>query len=397
MSESTTGSPRSAACPVCASTSVLEVLRLADLPVAINAQTTPEAATSVPKGDMELVVCTTCSHLFNAAFDPEASAYDSSYENTLHFSPHFQKHARELASRLVTEHGLTGATVAEAGAGPGHFLTMLCEAGVGGGYGFDPSYDPDRLGAPEHPDVTLSQGLFPTDGSFEPKMAFTQHVLEHLTAPVDLLSILGRSVADQDGGLVYSEVPNGELMVNKCALWDLIYEHYSYFTPTSLVLAAQLAGLSADNVVTAYDDQFLSVESRPVEPSTVMPDSSIVEPLVQQAVDFGEQARKRIDQARTELARYRAAGPVALWGAGSKGMTYMNLVASEGEVAAVVDVNPRKAGFGIPGVPGVISGPESLTDIAPATVLIANPIYAAEIRATLADLGVDADVFALWD
>lgn len=346
---------------------------------------------------MELVVCTACSHLFNAAFDPDASAYDSSYENTLHFSPHFQAHATALAARLVEDHQLAGAKVAEAGAGPGHFLTMLCEAGVAGGYGFDPSYDPDRLGAPEHPDVQLSQGVFPTDGALDPKLAFSQHVLEHLTAPVELLEILRGSVASQDGGVVYSEVPNGQLMIEKCALWDLIYEHYSYFTPTSLVLAAQRAGLSADSVVTAYDGQFLSVESTPIAASDALPDRSTVEALVRQAVDFGEQARKRIEGAKVELDRYLSAGPVALWGAGSKGMTYLNLVAPNGDVSAVVDVNPRKAGFGVPGVPGVISGPDSLVDIAPKTVLIANPVYADEIRGTLGELGVEADVFPLWD
>ncbi len=374
-----------------------EVLSLPGLPVAINAQTTPEAATSVARGDMELVVCTACSHLFNAAFDPEASSYDSSYENTLHYSPHFQAHATALAARLVDQHGLTGADVAEAGAGPGHFLTMLCEAGVAGGYGFDPSYDPDRLGAPEHPDVRLSQGMFPTDGALQPKMAFTQHVLEHLTAPVSLLRVLRSSVVDQDGGLVYSEVPNGELMIDKCALWDLIYEHFSYFTPTSLVLAAQMAGLSADRVATAYDGQFLSVESSPIAESVELPDRSVVEPLVRRAVDFGELARKRIDQAKTELDRHLGIGPVALWGAGSKGMTYLNLVASGGEISAVVDVNPRKEGFGVPGVPGVISGPDSLKALGPKTVLIANPIYADEIRGTLTEIGVEADVLPLWD
>lgn len=384
-------------CPVCGSTSTAEVLSLKALPIAINAQTTPENATSVECGDMELVVCTNCSHMFNAAFDPEASAYDSSYENTLHYSAHFQAHAKALAASLVADHELTGATVAEAGAGPGHFLTMLCEAGVGGGYGFDPSYDPDRLGAPEHPDVQLSQGLFPADGSLKPKLAFSQHVLEHLTAPVELLRIFRDAVEPQEGGAVYSEVPNGELMVEKCALWDLIYEHYSYFTPTSLVFAAQLAGLSNDRVATAYDGQFLSLESRPTEPSSDAPDPVVVEPSVQAAVEFGENARKRIEAAKVELDRYLDAGPVALWGAGSKGMTYLNLVAPGGEASAVVDVNPRKHGFGIPGVPGVITGPESLIDIAPKTVLIANPVYADEIKATLNELSVDADVLPLWD
>ena len=144
----------------------------------------------------------------------------------------------------MVDHQLQGSVVAEAGAGPGHFLTMLCEAGVSKAHGFDPSYDAGRMGAPKHSSVQLTQGLFPTDGSLQAKLAFSQHVLEHLSSPVSLLRELADSVSATDGGAVYSEVPNGKTMLNRCALWDLIYEHYSYFTPTSLKYAAQRAGLS---------------------------------------------------------------------------------------------------------------------------------------------------------
>ncbi len=390
--------PVGTTCPVCGGTSVAGVLSLPDLPVAINAQTTPELAPDVPKGDMDLVVCRSCSHLFNSSFDPELSDYDASYENTLHFSPHFQRHATDLAARLVVDFELAGATVAEAGSGPGHFLTMLVEAGAGEANGFDPSYDPERLGAPEHPNVTLSSDLYPDGGSLSPRLALTQHVLEHLTDPVALLGTLRGSVAADDKGAVYSEVPNGEVMIDRCALWDLIYEHYSYFTTVSLGLALARAGLSVDRVETMFDDQFLAIESRVIEPDAgATPDADAIEALVARAVAFGDTARKQIEAAKTDLNRYRAAGPVALWGAGSKGMTYLNLVAPGGEIDAVVDVNPRKAGFGVPGVGVAISGPESLRQIQPATVLIANPIYADEIRGTLGELGVSAEVLPLWE
>jgi hypothetical protein len=382
---------------VCGGSALVEVLSLPPLPVAINAQTTPEAAPTVDRGAMELVVCAACSHLFNRAFDPELSAYDSSYENTLHYSPRFRAHATELAARLVADHGLAGATVAELGAGPGHFLTMLCQAGAAAGHGFDPSYDPERLGAPEHPGITLSTELYPSDGSLTPKLALSQHVLEHLTDPVAILGVQRDSVAPVDGA-VYAEVPNGEVMIDRCALWDLIYEHYSYFTPVSLTLAATRSGLAVSASHTMFDDQFLAIEATPAGPQPdALPDADAVAALVERAVAFGETARKRIEAARSELAQYRERGPVALWGAGSKGMTYLNLVAEPGTIDAVIDVNPRKAGFGVPGVGGLaIAGPDRLEAVRPATVLIANPIYADEIRSDLADRGLTADVLPLW-
>lgn len=386
----------SATCPVCGSAGFDDVLSLPALPVLVNAQVTPTEAPHVPRGDIDLVVCTGCGHLFNRSFDESLLDYDAAYENTLHYSKQFQTFATGLAQRLVADHELADATVAELGSGPGHFLSMLCEAGVGRGRGYDPSYDPARLGAPDHPAVSVSTELFPVDGSLPVRLALSQHVLEHLHDPVAALGAQRAAVATT-GGAVYSEVPNGELMVEQVALWDLIYEHLSYFVPTSLTLAHRRAGLAIDRIGAAFGDQFLWCESRPVDPepdATADPDQ--VAAAVADARRFGDQARARIAEARDELARWADEGPVALWGAGSKGMTYLNLVADVAPVAGVVDINPRKDGCGVPGTSLTITGPEAMAEVKPRTVLAANPVYAQEIRDELAGLGVDAEVRPLW-
>ncbi len=114
------------------------------------------------------------------------------------------------------------------------------------------------------------------------------------------------------------------------------------------------------------------------------------------AIEFGHTARARLDEARDELVAYAETGPVVLWGAGSKGATYLNLVGDAAPVAGVVDINPRKCGWGVPGTPLTISAPDALTAIGPSTVLVANPIYIDEIQSKLAGIGVGADVRALW-
>lgn len=78
-------------------------------------------------------------------------------------------------------------------------------------------------------------------------------------------------------------------------------------------------------------------------------------------------------------------------------MTYLNLVADIPGVSAVVDVNPRKVGAGVPGTAHVIGSPKNLIDIEPTTVLIANPVYRDEIAAELRALGVHAELVPLWD
>lgn len=386
-------------CPVCTGTDRELVLSLPDLPVLVNAQVRPAQAMDVARGDMELAVCTTCGHLYNQAFDESLLDYDAAYENTLHFSAHFQTFARALRDRLVSDHDLVGATIAELGSGPGHFLSMLCDAGVAKAFGFDPSYDAARLGAPEHDAVTISTELFPADGSLQVKLAFSQHVLEHLEDPVAALEAQRDAVIAQRGA-VYSEVPNGQLMLDQCALWDLIYEHLSYFVPTSLDTACRRAGLAITASGADFGDQFMWCEAIPSDPEPdALPTADAVEGAVMAAREFGVAASARIAEAKDDLDRWAAEGPVALWGAGSKGMTFLNLMAGPGgeaPVAGVVDINPRKDGWGVPGTRQVISGPERMIEVQPTTVLIANPVYAGEISATLADLGVDAAVHPLW-
>ncbi len=382
-------------CPVCSGPDYVDVLSLPPLPVLINAQVRPDEAANVVRGPMDLVACVRCAHLFNRSFDSGLLDYDSTYENSLHFSARFREFATELCDRLVVTHGLVGSRVAELGSGPGHFLSMLCEAGVVEGFGFDPSYDACRLGAPDHPAVTISTKMFPDDGSLQVSMAFSQHVLEHLAAPVEAL-VAQRRAVEGDSGLVYSEVPNGLLMIEATALWDLIYEHRSYFLPTSLDLACRAAGLGVDAIGSAFADQFLWCEARPDPGVDDGVDAQRVAHMLRAAETFGHAARSRIEIARRELSDWATLGPVALWGAGSKGATYLNLTNDLEAIAAVVDINPRKAGWGVPGTSLEIVEPEALAAIGPRTVLVANPVYLSEISAQLQALGVDANVVPLW-
>ncbi len=61
-------------------------------------------------------------------------------------------------------------------------------------------------------------------------------------------------------------------------------------------------------------------------------------------------------------------------------------------VEAVVDINPRKHGSFIAGSGQGIVAPEVLPRYNPSVVVLLNPIYEAEIRSSLAGLGVTAEI-----
>jgi hypothetical protein len=79
---------------------------------------------------------------------------------------------------------------------------------------------------------------------------------------------------------------------------------------------------------------------------------------------------------------------VVVWGSGSKGITYLNMLPAAASIHYAVDINPRKQGMHITGTGQRIVGPAFLADYNPDAVIVMNPLYIDEIRQTLNELGV---------
>src|SRR5690606_7013493 len=102
-------------------------------------------------------------------------------------------------------------------------------------------------------------------------------------------------------------------------------------------LACRSAGLRVVASGTAFGDQFLWCECRLAEPhSSSPPTSEQVDAVVAMARSFGRKAQERIRQAPLDVAAWAEKGPVVLWGAGSKGATYLNLVSDAADIAGVI-------------------------------------------------------------
>ncbi|MGH7268246.1 MAG: class I SAM-dependent methyltransferase, partial [Candidatus Rokuibacteriota bacterium] len=88
--------------------------------------------------------------------------------------------------------------------------------------------------------------------------------------------------------------------------------------------------------------------------------------------------------------------PWAVWGAGAKGVMFLNLLdLGPDAVPVVVDQNPRKQGGYLPGTGQAIVPPAALRDHGIRTVLVMNPNYRDEVAATLSREALDADLVVL--
>ena len=108
---------------------------------------------------------------------------------------------------------------------------------------------------------------------------------------------------------------------------------------------------------------------------------------------FARNFENKVEEWSQTLAQLSDEGKkVVVWGAGSKAVTFLNILKTRDLVQFVVDINPRKASLFVPGTGQQIIEPSSLAGYKPDTVIIMNPIYRDEIAKMLKDLGVQADI-----
>ena len=382
-------------CPVCGSANTLPFFEISQVPVECNVLWNSRAgAVGIARGDLALSFCRACGHIFNTRFDPDLLAYSNTYENSLHFSARFQEYAHDLAQGLVQRHALRGKQIVEIGSGKGDFLNMLCELGDNQGVGFDPSYDGQDSPFER---IQFVQSYFNEEHIVEEAdLICSRHTLEHIPHPAGFARMLRRA-ARQGDTTVFLEVPNARYTLDELAIWDLIYEHCSYFSAPSLARLLTTAGFDVCRIEETYGGQFLTIEASPAvsSPGAVLTELSIPAPasIEKSATGFASRFTKKMHIWQARLADLRASGKKAvLWGAGSKGISFLNFLKVGDEIEYVVDINPRKRGRFISGAGQQIVPPEFLKEYQPDVVIIMNPIYNDEIRQTLADLNLQSQL-----
>ncbi|MGH9229710.1 MAG: class I SAM-dependent methyltransferase [Acidimicrobiales bacterium] len=363
-----------------------------DVPVMCGVlwDTRAEAATAA-RGDIDLVACPSCSMLRNAAYDDGLIGYQGIYDNSLHFSPTFERYAEELARRLVERHDLRGRSVLEVGSGKGDFLRLLCRLGGNRGWGYDPTYAGEQDDAAEQ--VTFIPEYFSGAVAATPDLVCLRHVLEHLAEPARMLQSI--HLASNEGTVLYAEVPDASYVLTPAGLWDVIYPHVGYFTATALRHLVEGCGFAPTAFGTSFGGQFLWTEARATDGQNPVSDPSAdeVAEVLDLAAGFAQRHRDTLERWAERLDHASRVGQrLALWGAGAKGVTFLNVVPGGAGIADVVDVNPRKRGRFVPGTGQAVIGPDDLAQTDPDLVIIMNPNYHDEIRGALAGSGLDTAI-----
>jgi SAM-dependent methyltransferase len=376
-------------CPVCDTELPEPFYAISGVPVHCNVLW-PSAteALRAPQGDMLLSMCSRCGLIHNVSFTPRLVEYAPGYENSLHCSPRFQVYARDLVDHLVERYALRGRLVAEIGCGRGEFLAMLHDQGGAMGLGFDPSHD-----GHEEDGVEVVRDFYAPSvhGSLAADLVCVRHVLEHVADPRRLLADVREGLGSESHAAVYVEVPDAAYTFRDLGIWDLIYEHCSYFSAPAMDALLRRTGYRPDRSWTEFGGQFLCVEAEAAGgPGKPLPPGRDW-PLDADVRAFPGRAAEKLDRWNARLDGLVSSGRrVAVWGAGSKGATFLNVLDAGAGVGQVVDINPRKAGLYVPGTGQQVVTPEEVEP--PDVVIVMNPQYKMEIAGSLVARGISAEL-----
>jgi len=387
------------ACPVCSSMELEIFFEVPHVPVHCGLLWHDrQAALDSPVGEICLTLCLACSHVFNQGFDPYLMHYEQPYDNSLFFSPRFQEYARWQANRLIQTYRIFKKNIIEVGSGRGDFLELICELGNNHGVGFDPSYT--RMPGKE---ILSERVEFITDyysesyAGLPADLIYSRHTLEHIDQPVEFLSSLRKTVGAHMQTVLFLEVPNFDYSLRENRPWDILYEHFSYFSLPSLSHVCQRSGFEVLQKSEAFEGQFITVDACPTPTGATLARPALLPPsfqMIQTVKEFAQNYQRAIKDWQARLGVIRDRGwKAVIWGAGAKGLSFLTMLHIQDEISYVVDINPGKWGMFMPLTGQEIISPDFLRTYQPEVIIIMNPIYQSEIKQAVADMGLNAMIW----
>jgi 2-polyprenyl-3-methyl-5-hydroxy-6-metoxy-1,4-benzoquinol methylase len=337
-----------------------DVFRQSKVPVFQNKVYRSAAeARAAAMGDVFLVQSKQSGFVFNKEFDPAIMVYDENYHNEQSNSGVFLNHLHEVLD-LLRSVGINDKKVVEVGSGKGVFFEMLLQGGIDC-FGFDPAYEGNN------PRITKEYFSSRYD-DINADIIIMRHTLEHIPNPFSFIHTIAK--ANNYRGQLFVEVPTFDWIENKEAFWDIFYEHCNYFTEKSLASMfkkARTGSLFGGQYIYLWADLKDLQDEIPLQT-----DIRRFEPLV---------FEKKLNYYLEFMKNHQ---PLAIWGAGAKGSTFLNLLDPRCEfVKFVIDINPPKQNKHIAGTGHKIYSPEIMDSFSEGNILVMNENYLEEIRATI--------------
>lgn len=381
-------------CYLCNSTQTYTFFELPQVPTQDGVMWPSKiTALEAPKGNIRLVYCQTCGYIANEGYEQEKVTFDR-YDFSLQHSPIFVNYIHSLAQRLIIQYNLKGKKILDVGCGDGHFLKTICQFGQNEGLGIDPGYKQQEV----LQNIAFQSAYYTrVHADITADLVACRLVIDLLGDPKSFIDIFHHNFRNHPNTVLYFEVPNANYTFGEKVIWNIVYEHRSWFTPHTLKILFEQLGFEVLNITPCWHDEFLGIEVRVnSDPIEVVIDeaASTASGLMVQA--FANEVNQMLDQWNKQVAELKESSKKSiLWGAGARGVTFLNLFDLAEVIPFAVDINPKRHGLFIPGSGHEVKPTEFLVDLEPELIIISNPTYASEIQGQAAALGLTADFMIL--
>lgn len=255
--------------------------------------------------------------------------------------------------------------VLDVGCSIGHTLHLLREQGCAV-RGVEPSLGLSRIARQRYGIEVdtrfIDAGSQLPDGQH---LVLLSHVLEHLLDPMAMLTAIRRAL--RPDGLLFIEVPAIELFDER-DLFQLSFEHVNYFSHGSLGNLMRRAGFApVEHVVFENDDgssphyPTLGTLWQPDDrPLPMVPRGAHDVPVLRRYLALIDRHARALDE---RLAPALAAGGrLVIWGAGTLSAQLLAntvLAGARERIAGVLDIDPKKHGLRLDGLPVHHAGSDS--------------------------------------
>jgi hypothetical protein len=291
----------------------------------------------------------------------------------------WQEHMQMLVDKLADNKAMwIEKPVIDIGCGDGQFLELLSktvpEAKC---IGFEPGIDGAKITA-----FQCVQDYFRPErdlAKYEPSLLVCRHVLEHLENPRDFVAEIAFYSGQCGISPVFlAEVPCIEKALETTRVSDFLYEHVSNFTLNSLYAMFGTSGFKLLETSRLYGDEVVVGFFQPHE-DALKQNHRMTNKFVSQIESLAVTIRSKVDQLRN----------VVLWGGTGKSAAFINMFELDAaHFPTVVDSDPCKAGFYVPGAGQKIQDPSVIAEVPNPTIIITTAWRAEDIYAEIQRRGI---------
>lgn len=341
-------------CPLCSRPTADEMFELRNSPRLQNKllRTRPEAM-AAERVTARYLHCPACHFAFNPDFDASTVDYAKYYNGQLE-SPSYRRYVDQLAVDLASACGLgPSSRVLEVGCGSGYFLSRIRAAtGSNDILGFDPTYR-GQHGVDAHVRRAFFDGR-EIDRPFD--LVVFRHSLEGLLHIASLDELISR--ATSPSSRLYFEVTDLDQLLADRNPSLLFYEYYRYFSARAADIFLRRLGFRLHQLWSLFAGTYLGIIARSAPASMEL-----------------NGAYRNLEEV------VRSHRKVIVWGTSGRCISMLSHLGWDERVVSFgVDIDPEKQGMFLPVTGQRVLTPAEAVAFAPDLVIVANDVYAAEIR-----------------